>query len=52
MSLYNCECWNCCHVNRKRIVGVVGIEAFYYVVFVFFSEMERRLPMNRKVDFR
>ena len=39
-------------LNRKRIVGVVGIEVFYYVVFVFLSEMERRLPLNLKAACR
>jgi len=38
--------------NHKKIVGVVGKEAFYFVVFIFFSEMERHLPMNPKVGCR
>jgi len=39
-------------LNRKKIVGVIDIEAFYFVVFIFFSEMERRLPVNSKVGCR
>jgi len=39
-------------LNRKKIVGVVGIEAFYYMVFIFFSEMNRRLPADPKVGCR
>ena len=39
-------------LNCKRIEDVAGIEAFYYVVFVFFSEMEQRLPENPKVGCR
>ena len=36
-------------LSHKKTVGVVGIQAFYHVVFIFFSEMDRRLPIDPKV---